>query len=210
MAEIEWALLRSPLIILIFSLCTMGGLVGGSWYYHQQMQLEQKKAQQALKKIEEKHKKSQAALEVYQSFADKFKDLQKYNFLQPTERSNQWVERIEGLKNWQNFFTIIRPQPEGKQSYIISGVEMEKDFKVYLWRLRLQIEILHMGNFLEFIDHLYSSYEDGLYNLQTCQFGFKQNFDFKWQDNIQGVGLEGSCLLQWYAGEIQSEENEEK
>lgn len=206
LADMEWSLLHLPLAILVASLGVTAVLLTSSWYYQQQMQEEQKKAQEALKKIEEQHKKSEEALKVYQSFAEQFTDLKKYNFLQPTERTSQWYERIESLKSWQDFFIITHLQLESPQDYYVAGVAMEKDFKVKLWQLRLQIHILHMGNLLEFIDYLYAVYEDGLYNIQACELSFNKAFDFKWQDDVKDVRLEGYCILQWYAGDIKAEE----
>ncbi|GEM_PF-3521301 len=201
-AEIEWKLLHTPLLILLVSLALAITLLTSAWFYNTQMQTLQSQASNNLTEIEDKHKSSQEALAVYQSFADKFKQLQTHYFLQPEERSNQWLERIEGLKNWKEFLTILDASSEGTENYNLSGVQMEKDFIIKIWKLRLKMQLLHTRNLIEFIDYLYSTYPDGLYNFKECELVLKREFEYDWRENISADNLEASCVLQWYAAEI--------
>ncbi len=204
--DIDWSLLRSPLLMFVFVVCIAGTLIGGSWYYQKHTQDAQQEAKATLEKMTVEHEKSQQALAVYESFADKFEQLQKHHFLQAEERRNQWIERIPDLAHWQDFFTIAHLQSEPAQNYLVSGVQMEEDFNIRVWKLRLHIYILHMGNLLDFFDHLYARYDDGLYNIQECEMKLKNTVN--WQDNIKQAGLEGYCLLQWHTGDIQTRTGE--
>ncbi len=207
MADIEWRLLRIPLIMLFFTIMISVSLGGGSWYYQQQIQKESLQIQENLKAIEEKYQHSKQALDVYDDFSDKFKQLQQYYFLQQEERSNQWIERIEGLRNWKPYLTIMDVAIEGTQIYNVPGVRMEKDFHIKLWKLRLRMQLLHTENLLELMDYLYEHYQDGLYNIKECELMLNQPFNYQWKDHLTENPLQAGCLLQWYAAEIETKDD---
>ena len=193
--ELEWRLLRTPLVILFLCIALAAGALVSSLYYRQHQQTLHTELEEKFKEVDGNYQRSQQALEIVDKYYPEFQALQEHYFLQPDERFNQWLGRIQALRDWQDFLNDLDVSGGDSREHHVNGVTMEKDFKLQLWSTQLDMQLLHTGNLLALFDYLYNTYTDGLYAITECSLRLQHaNVDYDWKNNAQQSPL--GCSLQ--------------
>lgn len=189
--DIDWAILKGPLIILSICFIFSSLLIGGSYYFNSNLEKEYKRNKSVFKSVSRKYLDVDEEEKILRENYPIFVDLYNKGIIGREQRLN-WIETLrqagEKVKVPSLVYSI-----DTREEYTPAFNINYSGYTLYRSGMRLDLGLLHEGDLFKLIDYINHT-ANGTYTLTECDFtmtGKEIKFD-KGRANITA-----SCLLYW-------------
>lgn len=151
--EIEWGILRVPLIILLVVILAGTGWIYWSKSYLAQMQGSERIQQKKMTKAQKKWDETEQTLEILETFYKDFQVLRKRGFIGEDQHLiwDRQLRALEGNVDLPGLKYEILPK---ERKYKNDELELDENFHVYESELLLHMGLLHEGDLFKALDIL--------------------------------------------------------
>ncbi len=190
-SDIDWNILKGPLIVFCVCLIIASALIGGSYYFNSSLNQEFKNNKSIFQSISQRYLDVDQEEKLLRDYYPKFVELYNHGVIGREKRLN-WIEALrQGGENivLPSLTYSINSQEEHIPDYEINY----NGYVLYRSSMELDLGMLHEGDLFKLIDYMNKS-ADGIYTLSECTFrmnGTKVQFD---KDH---ANISASCLLYW-------------
>ena len=189
--EIDWSLLKTPIILL--SVCSVIAitLISGSYYFNDKLNKEYKQNKTVFQSISRRYLDVDQEEKVLLDYYPKFVNLYNKGIIGREKRLN-WIEALRQAGETVKLPSLtysINSQEEHIPEYVINY----SGYTIYRSSMELNLGLLHEGDLFKLIDYI-NQEADGIYTLSECTFsmnGREVNFD------KNHANISASCLLYW-------------
>ena len=189
--NIDWRMLRGPLMILFISVVLSSSILAGTWYFRDEMEKKYNIDKKRFQTISNQYLAVDNEEKLIKQYFPNFIELYNHGLIGQERRLN-WVET---LRNSSQAIQLpsLRYQIESQIPYTPNYPINTGIYRLYTSPMKLNIDLLHMGD----LERLFSELDrnaEGYYSVSTCKFGRKA---------IPGEPLElkpnisAECALQW-------------
>ncbi len=189
--EIDWAILRKPLIIFCICLVISSALIGVSYYFNTNFNKEYKKNKSVFQSVSRRYLDVDQEEKVLHDYYPKFVKFYNQGIIGREKRLN-WIESLrqagEKIKLPSLNYSINSQEkhvPEFNIDY--SG------FTLYRSSMELKLGLLHEGDLFKLLDYI-NRKADGVYTISECTFNMNGN-EIKFVKNFANISA--NCLLYW-------------
>lgn len=204
---IEWAVLRSALVVTVLSVLIVTFLLLGGYFYQQYQAKQLRALNVGLSELRTKHLRLKDALEVVNSrYLDTYQQLVARKFVlnnkefspavqqNVTEQLTTLISKLELPQIEKAYYHVDEQKP-----YQVPTLHLEPEYEVYEVPFTFRVGVLHEGEALKLIKTVESQSIAGFLNLQQCSI--KRLRDVK-LDDIATPNLETTCVLRWYISKL--------
>jgi len=189
--ELDFYALRKPLLFSVTLLITGIALVFGSVQFRNSMSTDKHHQEENLQELVNDYQALINSERIIETLYGRYKILKKTGFI-GTEPRLQWLESLRrtgensGVIAMQYHLHAQRPY---SQRPLIDG----GDYQLYASTMDLQVDVLHEGHLLEFLDRLYDA-GVGVLDIRGCTI---QRLG---SDGVQPneANVRADCKLSWY------------
>lgn len=190
-SDVDWSVLRTPLIILFICILLCSSMIAGSFYFNAAMEKDYKLKKSQYQTISRRYldidQEEKLLLDYYPRF------VQLYNGgIIGRERRLDWIEALRQsgeIVDIPKLSYAIESQSEYIPSYSINY----NGFKLYSSRMELKLGLLHEGDIFNLLNELNNNAK-GFYTVSQCSFKRKQDKIVFVKDR---VNIDSACTLQW-------------
>ncbi len=189
--EIDWSVLRTPLILLFVSLLLGGSLVAGSYYFSTAMEKEYKAQKAQFQSISRRYLDIDQEEKLLLDYYPRFVQLYNKGIL-GRERRLDWIEALRQsgeIVDIPQLSYAIESQNEFLPAYTINY----NGYKLYSTRMELKLGLLHEGDIFNLFRQLNNNAK-GMYTVSQCSFKRKNN-EIRFEKDQ--ANIDSACTLQW-------------
>ncbi len=189
--EIDWSILKGPLIIFCTCLVLGSTLIGGSYYFNNNLNKEYKRNKALFQSISRRYLDVDQEEKLLRDYYPQFVKLYKQGVIGREKRLN-WIEVLrqagEAVK-LPSLNYAISSQEEYRPGFVINY----SGYALFRSSMDLNLGLLHEGDLFKLIEYINRT-ADGIYTISECTF--KQN-----EKNIRferdAANISASCKLYW-------------
>ncbi len=189
--EIDWSILKGPLIIFCVCLVIASTLIGSSYYFNSNLNKEYINNKSIFQSISRRYLDVDQEEKLLHNYYPQFVKLYNQGIIGHEKRLN-WIEALrqagENVKLPLLTYSI-NSQEEHIPEYSINY----SGYTLYRSSMELNLGLLHEGDLFKLLDYLNQSAE-GIYTLSECTFRMNGN---KIQFEKDHANISASCLLHW-------------
>ncbi len=210
MIEIDWSVLKVAIIILFICLLSAAGMVGGSYFYYQQMVEWEQNQRQSLQQVQVQHAHLADILEIVNTnYFEQFNQLASQGFFQQQKGLNVEEQRLNVEEQVVNLLTLLQ-LPDLKNikyeileqaTYKTPHLMLEPEIKAYETQIILRLGLLHEGDMFKLSKGFQFEQPIGLFNLQSCDIKQLRPVNINLLD-VRRPYFDATCKLLWYTSEI--------
>jgi len=189
--EIDWSILKGSIILLCTCIVICSALVGGSYYFNNNLSKELKQNKSIFQSISRRYLDVDQEEKLLQEYYPQFVNLYSKGVIGREKRLN-WIEalRQSGEKiNLPSLKYSINSQEEFIPEFNINY----SGYTLYRSSMELSLGLLHEGdlfNLINFIDQT----AKGAYTIYECTFRMNGN-QIRFEKNYSNISA--TCLLHW-------------
>lgn len=189
--EIDWSILRGPLILFCICLVIASALIGGSFYFNSNLEKDYKKNKNVFQSISRRY------LDVDQEekvLRDNYPYFVKYynQGIIGREKRLDWIETLrqagEKVKLPSLTYSI-----DSQEEYIPGYNINYNGYTLYRSGMKLELGLLHEGDLFKLIDYINRTAE-GTYTMTECSFRMNGS---EIQFEKDHANVSATCLLYW-------------
>jgi hypothetical protein len=191
-ADIEWNILRRPLIGFAVALAIGVSLTGYTRHQLRQLDARNTQAQSTLNEHRARYHDALSERQLIDNYWPEYRRLQAAGFIGEENRLN-WVDVLRTLAVRNRVLDLryeVQPQAPAALPDGAAGVE----FQLQSSAMSLHMDLLHEGNLLDLLADL-SRENVGLFNIKSCTLDRVQE-DVVLQGNVANVSAK--CALIWH------------
>jgi hypothetical protein len=191
--HIDWSFLKGAVIMLGVSVFAGGTLVGGSYYFKQQMQAEFTENHKSFQVISSRYLALDEEERLIREYYPKLAELNRRGFVGREQRLD-WIETLRDASA-QIRLPSLQYQILSQQEYS-PGIPLNLGgYKLYSSTMKLSIGLLHEGDLIRLLDEL-NREADGLYTVSSCKLlRIGKTIEF----NPKRNNLVAECELSWFS-----------
>jgi hypothetical protein len=189
--EIDWSILKGPLIIFSVCLIIASALIGGSYLFNKKLNNEFIKNKRIFQSISRKYLDVDQEEKLLREYYPQFVKLYNQGVIGREKRLN-WIETLrqsgEKVKLPKVNYSIKSQEthmPEYNINY--SG------YALYRSSMDISLGLLHEGDLFNFLEYINNSVE-GTYTISKCEFNMGSSKVIFEKD---AANVNASCLLYW-------------
>ncbi|MBL1141978.1 MAG: hypothetical protein HND53_08115 [Proteobacteria bacterium] len=190
-SDLDWSILKGPLVVFCICLVFSSVLVGGSYYFNSDLEKEYNNNKNLFQSISRRYLDVDQEEMVLRDFYPKFVNLYNRGIIGQEKRLN-WIEALRqaGEKVELPSLTYsINSQEEHIPEYNINY----SGYTLYRSSMELTLGLLHEGDLFKLIEYINNTAE-GIYTLTECSFNQNGKEIQYVKDN---ANITASCLLYW-------------
>jgi hypothetical protein len=200
--SIEWQPLKMPISLFFIGFIIAILIVFMSNQYYKKIQENFTRTETNLKELQKRNEESQKNLAIVKTAYPQYQNLKTLNFFDNETASLNWVAWLKTLQedikiselNYE--FNVQQPITIPILNKKTNGVEF------FSSEIKLNIQILHLGDLFNLISGLKKYNQSPLFNLKSCDIKRKHPVNFVWQQHPGQPLLEAVCTLQWYSAKL--------
>lgn len=204
--SIEWQPLKLPIFLFFVGLSIAVLMVLMSDQYYKKIQETFNRTEISLKELQKHNEESQKNLAIVKTAYPQYQNLKTLHFFDNETASLNWVSWLKTLQedikiselNYE--FNIQQPTTIPVLNKKTNGVEF------FISDIKLNIQILHIGDLFNLIQGLKKYNPSPLFNLKSCDIKRKHPINFAWQQHPGQPLLEAVCTLQWYSAKLKPQD----
>jgi hypothetical protein len=190
-SDIDWSLLRGPLIIFSICLVVASSLIGGSYYFNKNLNAEFKKNKSSFQSISRRYLDVDQEEKALHEYYPRFVKLYNKGII-GREKRLDWIETLrqagEKVKLPSLTYTI------DSQEEFIPGYYIDyTGYALYRSGMKLELGLLHEGDLFKLIDYINHN-ANGIYTLTECSFRMTGKEIVLEKDHSN---ITATCLLYW-------------
>ena len=190
-SDIDWGVLRGPLILLFISLLVGGAMAGGSYYFSTEMEKQYNAQKSQFQSISRRYLDIDQEEKLLLDYYPRFVKLYNQGVI-GRERRLDWIEALR-----QSGETVDVPKLsyaiESQNEFVPAYTVNYGGYKLYSTRMELQLGLLHEGDMFSLLSQLNNSAK-GMYTVSQCSFKRKGN-QIRFEKDF--VNIDTACTLQW-------------
>ena len=189
--DIDWSILKRPLILFCSCLTVSISLIGSSYYFNDKLSKEFNNNKRIFQSVSRRYLDVDKEETLLREFYPKFIKLYEKGVIGREKRLN-WIETLRDAGEKIELPTLnyaIKSQEEFRPGYTINY----GGYKLYRSNMELKLGLLHEGDLLKLIDYLNKNVA-GLYTISECNFRLNSQ-EIKLDKNASNISA--TCLLQW-------------
>jgi hypothetical protein len=190
--EIDWSILRRSLILLVICIIFCGGIIFGSYYFYNQMQLEYRRHNAQFQDISKRYLAVDEEEKIIKKFYPRFIELHNKGIIGKEHRLN-WVEvlRKSGDKITLPLLNyVIKSQNKYTPGFAVNLGR----YQLRSSNMTLTMQLLHEEDLFYLFDEL-DTYADGLYSIAACEMSSSVS---EITDDPKASNITVKCELQWF------------
>ncbi len=190
-SDIDWSVLRSPLILLVATLLLGGALIAGGYYFQQRTFREYTQQQRRFQAMSHKYLAVDEEERLIRTYLPEFQDLESQGILGQEQRLG-WTETVRKVSAELRLPSVryeIEPQKPYRPAYPVPP----GSFRVYGSRMRLLVGLLHEDDLFRLFGGLRKQAE-GLFTVSRCSL---TRAGATIQANLKQANLNADCELIW-------------
>lgn len=190
-SDIDWTVLKGPLIILCVCLVIASSLIGASYYFNSSLEKEYKRNKSVFQSISRRYLDVDQEEKILRDYYPEFVTLYNKGVIGAEKRLG-WIEALRMAGEKTGLPTLnysINKQEEHVPEYEVNY----SGYSLYRSGMELSLGLLHEGDLFKLIDYL-NKKANGMYTLSEC------SFDLKGKEIVfeKGhVNISANCLLLW-------------
>ncbi len=189
--EIDWSILKGPLILFCICLVIAGSLIGGSYYFNEKLNKEYVKNKNVFQSISSRYLDVDQEEKVLRDNYPQFVKLYNEGII-GREKRLDWIEALrnagEKVKLPSLTYSI------DSQEQYIPGFNVDySGYELYRSGMKLELGLLHEGDLFKLLDFINRN-ADGLYTLTECSFRMNGS-EIRFEKNYSNISA--SCMLYW-------------
>jgi hypothetical protein len=189
--QIDWSILKGPIIIFCICLIVGIGLIGGSYYFNSNLNKEYKKNKSIFQSISRRYLDVDQEEKLLRDYYPQFVKLYNQGVIGREKRLN-WIESLRQAGEKIKLPTLnysINSQEEHIPEYNINY----SGYTLYRSSMELNLGLLHEGDLFKLLDYINRT-ADGVYTISECDFKMNgKEIKFK----SDHANISASCLLYW-------------
>lgn len=189
--DIDWKLIRGSLIIFTTTLLISGGLIYGSYYFENQMQLEFRRTNSEFRSISNRYLAVDQEERLIREYLPRFVELYQGGIIGNEQRLN-WIEVLREIGD-EIRLPSLSYRIESQQEFV---PEFELDmgrYKLYNSSMILTMQLLHEGDLFKIMDKL-GQEAKGTFSIKSCSIKTTGN---EISTNHMSANISAECELQW-------------
>ncbi len=199
-SEIDWAVLRNAIILLVLALAISGALIAGSLYYEEQMYARYQKEDARFKAISRKYLAVDQEAKLIKDDYPRFVELYHQGIIGPEHRLN-WLETLRAARDRLEI-PDLRYQIDSREQYSPDYDVVSGPFELYSTRMKLTLDMLHEGDLFSLLQVL-DERAEGLYTVSRCRLKrLHRHIELK----ADSKNLTAQCELSWETIDLPGEE----
>ena len=190
-SDIDWTILKKPLIF--FSICFVitGILIGGSYYFNSTLNKEYKSNKSIFQSISRRYLDVDQEEKLLRDYYPKFISLYDKGIIGREKRLN-WLEALrqagEKIK-----LPLLNYSISSQEEHIPEYDVNYSGYTLYRSSMELNLGLLHEGDLFKLINYINKT-ADGIYTISECKFRMNGN-EIKFEKNADNISVQ--CLLNW-------------
>ena len=189
--KIDWSVLRGAIIVFVISLTISTSLIGGTWYYKEQMELKYNVNKKRFQTVSNQYLAVDQEEKLVRQYYPEFINLYNKGIIGQERRLN-WIEILHNSSEHSKFISLryeIDPQAQYTPDYTLNyGI-----YKLFNSSMKLNMDLLHMGDLRKLINDLDRNAQ-GIFNITNCKLKRTGggHFELEIKPNIAA-----ECELHW-------------
>ncbi len=190
--ELDLPALRTPLLWLLGALLMASLLVVSSLHFRAAMEDEKRARDSRLQALVRNHQELVEAERIIETLFGRYRKLEARGFIGEEPRL-QWLEALRRMGE-ENGILAMEYRLHEQRPYSLPPTVDSGSYQVYASAMDLQVEALHEGDLLLFLDHLHGQ-EGGLVMVDGCTLRRQGG-----NDVLPGVAnVRADCKLSWFS-----------
>jgi hypothetical protein len=190
-SEIDWSILKGPLIIFSICLVVVISLIGTSYYFNINLNKEYKRNKNIFQSISRRYLDVDQEEKLLRDYYPKFVKLYNKGIIGREKRLN-WIESLRQAGEKAQLPSLnysISSQEEHIPEYSINY----SGYTLYRSSMQLNLGLLHEGDLFKLLNYI-NRIADGTYTISECTFSMNGK-DVQFEKTH--VNVSASCLLYW-------------
>ncbi|MBF0162258.1 MAG: hypothetical protein HQL88_08210 [Magnetococcales bacterium] len=202
MNDLEWDLLRKPLIILTVLLLLALAAVTGGLYYQEEMAVEVEAMQSRLKTLLDKRRAQEEQIRLLGQYKPGFDAYQSSGVFHAEEPRLRWVNQLLEVEKSLHLPEPVRFKLDVRKPFTPDYPLPTRTDRLYASVMEVRLGLVHEEDLLYFLKQL-AKHGRGVYDVKECALGRTQpsaepGDAGKRSDMGVGVHLNAVCQIRWY------------
>ena len=189
-SDLDWAILKKPLVILCVCFVIASALIGSSYYFNSSLEKEYKNNKSVFQSISRRYLDVDQEEKVLRENYPEFVKLYNKGIIGQEKRLN-WIESLRQageIINLPSLSYSIESQEEHVPEYTVNY----SGYSLYRSSMELSLGLLHEGDLFKLIDYINKN-ADGVYTISECRL--RKNGNIQYEKDRANVTA--SCVLYW-------------
>jgi hypothetical protein len=190
-SEIDWAILKGPVIVFCICLVLASSLIAGSYYFNSNLNKEYKRNKNIFQSISRRYLDVDQEEKLLHDYYPAFVKLYNKGVIGREKRLN-WIEALRQAGEKIKLPSInysINSQEEHIPEYDLNY----SGYKLYRSSMELNLGLLHEGDLFKLLNYINET-ADGVYTISECAFKMNGK-EIKFEKDA--TNLSANCLLFW-------------
>ncbi|MDH3414484.1 MAG: hypothetical protein OEM98_18635 [Gammaproteobacteria bacterium] len=191
--QVDWGVLRNPLILLVVSLAISGGLLSSSFYLWDKMNREHQRETSALSAVRAQYQNIDEEEKIIERYLPLYRALESKGII-GKERRLDWIDTLRQSSHrveLPNLRYVIDSQSIYQPEFLVPG----GSFQIYASRMHLDLGLLHEGD-LEALFNDLDANANGLYTVSKCDLR-RLHHQTEFVKRADATNLKAECGLRW-------------
>jgi len=190
--EIDWSILKVPLITLVACLLIGGLLAGGSYYFKEEKGKEYSQYKRNFQTISQRYLAIDEEEKKIKEFYPRFIELYDNGLIGEEHRLN-WLEVLrESGESIQ--IPAMSYKIDSQKRYVPEFSINMGSFQLFSSSMELELGLLHEGDLIRLLKNLDNN-ADGSYTVSGCKFSLASR---EIHSNPDKPNIAATCTLQWF------------
>ena len=196
MKQIDWTLLRMPVIVLTIALVFSFSILSVSSYYNDGQLSVSTKLDNDLQRAKRRYNEARRDRSLYKQYLESYLQYADKGFIGAEQRLD-WIEQLQE-KNKTLKLSSLKYEISPQKQVGLNGLRMPKNISVYTSKMDLMAGLLHEGDGLSLLKALRDDAK-GFFSIGACEFDSKvmgKAAQLEYRPNATYVTMD--CDLNWY------------
>lgn len=190
-SDVDWSVLRRPLVMLLISLLISGGVLAGGYYYAERMEQEFTVQKRRLVAIRSNYQSIDQEKQILDTYLPQYRELAREGVI-GSEHRLDWIEAVRNvaadLELPSLVYELSSRAPYDPEIALPEGV-----FRVYASEMRLTLGLLHEGDLIRLLERLDRS-TSGLHTVTACSLE-RRSGEPDFEPGVPNINAE--CTVRW-------------
>jgi len=189
--EVDWSILKGPLILFCACLIVASALIGVSYYFNSNLNQEYKNNKSIFQSISRRYLDVDQEEKLLRDYYPHFVKLYN-NGVIGHEKRLDWIEALRQAGETVEL-PLLTYSIDSQEEHIPEYNINYSGYTLYRSSMQLNLGLLHEGDLFKLFDYM-NQYAAGIYTLSECTFRMNGN---EIQFEKDHANISASCLLHW-------------
>ncbi len=189
--NIDWIILKSPLILLCLCLVIASVCISASYYFYSHQSKEYKNNKRFFQSISRRYLDVDQEEKILRDYYPQFINLYNQGII-GREKRLKWIEVLRKASQENNLLSLSY-SINARKEYIPEYNINYNGYTLYNSSMELNLDLLHEGDFFKLL-HYINRTETGFYTIAECKFRMYAD-EIRFEKNHANISA--SCLLYW-------------